>query len=440
MRMMAAALSLSLLFVGATRASAAPLDFSSDSDARATISSAQSQYPPRAQIWIENDRDYFRSGDRLRVNFSTSADSYVAVVHVDPDGYLDFVYPRSPWDADFVRAGRTYSLDGTGWSNGLNVRGRSGIGYFYVIASPIPLDYTHFRGRTGASWDWSYAGRSVAGDPFWAMEQITRMVLPGWSNVPYAVDYYSYYLGGAQRYPSYACSSRGFNDGWGWGYHSQWSSYYGSCSRLDLFLRDNPYYFDARRYRGDRRAYYRDYRDYRDWDPRHGYKVDPRGASAAPGARFAVPAEAQGRTRAVRPQSGGTAPASRPAQRAEPASEPGSRAVTPRPAGRQPAAAEPAAERTRAAPPRPVERRLAPAAEPRTRAAPPRPAERPATRSAPAPEPRTRTAAPRPVDRQPAPSARPQPSARTPTAAPRPRSSSGGGSSSPAPRSRRGGD
>src|SRR5690606_14124197 len=75
------------------------------------------------------------------------------------------------------------------------------------------------------------------------------------------------------RYPRYACSSFG---SWGWGYSPHWHSYYGACNRLDLFLRDNPFYFDSRRYRGDRWRYYRDYRD---WDPRHSFKEDPERSS-----------------------------------------------------------------------------------------------------------------------------------------------------------------
>jgi hypothetical protein len=407
MRTTAAILSLSLLSAAAAIASGK------------FVSEASAQYPG-ARIWVDNDRDYFRRGDRLRINFSTSANSYVAIVHVDPDGYLEFLYPSSPWDAEFVRGGRVHSVDRAGWSNGLVVRGTGGIGYLYVIASPVPLDYTRF--SAGSGWDWSYAGRSVSGDPFWAMEQITRTLLPGWGNVPYAADYFTYYVGGVHRYPSYACSSRGYSDGWGWGYSSAWSSYYGSCDRLDYFLRDNPYYFDSRRYRGDRRVYYDRYRDYRDWDPRHGYKTDPAVNTQRAGARIQTAPQSAERAR-VAPVTGTSAPTSRPAQRAEPArpiSEP--RTVAPRPTTRQAAPASSTPEpRPRATSPRPVERQPEAAPSPprqttTPRAAPARPTSTP--RAAPADRP-TRTA---------------------PSAAPSSRGSAGSGSSSATPRSRRGGD
>lgn len=378
-----------------------------------SVPSATAQYGGAARVWIENDREYFRHGDRLRVNFSTAANSYVAVVHIDPSGNLDFVYPRSPWDSEFVRAGRIHSLDRSGWGNGLLVRGGSGIGYLYVIASPVPLDYSRFRAGPGSHWDWSYAGRSVAGDPFWAMEQLTRTLLPRWGNAPYAVDYYTYFVGGIHRYPSYACADRGYGSGWGWGYSSAWSSYYGSCDRLDYFLRDNPYYFDSRRFRGDRRSYYRDYDD-RDWDPRHVFKEDPDRSGARPGPRVQSQPSSGGTSRVTPQGSSPATPLSRPVQRAAPERS----EVSPAPA--REAAPRPAARPTSA----PVEReRARPAPEPRPREATPQRAQ-PAPQ--PRPEARPRQAAPQRA--QPAPSPRPEPRARSAPA----RSDGGGRSATPA--------
>jgi hypothetical protein len=202
----------------------------------------------RARIWVDGDRDLHRYGDRLRVRFTTSEDAHVALIHVDPDGYLDFLYPADPWQSDYVRGGRYNSLPLSSQRN-LTVRSRTGIGYIFMIASPIPLDYRHFSRGRNSPWDWSYAGRNVVGDPFWAMEQISRLLLPGYG--PFATDYYSYHVEGRHRYPTFACSDRYASVRGGWG----WSSSYGPCSRQDLFLRRYPDYYDSRLYRGDRRVY-----------------------------------------------------------------------------------------------------------------------------------------------------------------------------------------
>lgn len=220
-----------------------------------------------ARVWVENDRDSFRRGDRMQVRFSTSHDAYVALVHVDTDGNLDFLYPATPWDGEYVRGGRVYSLPRAGAAGGWPLRGRGGMGYLYLLASPEPLDFGAFRGGPAGPWDWSYAGRAVRGDPFFAFDQLTRLLLPDWGYAPYAVDYYGYQVEGRHRYPAYACSDQRWNGGWGW------TPSYGGCDRLDLFLRQDPYYYDTARYRGDRARYLRQYDSL---DPRHGFKEDPR--------------------------------------------------------------------------------------------------------------------------------------------------------------------
>ncbi len=217
-----------------------------------------------AQLWVEGDREEFRPGERMRVGFSTSSDAFVAVLHIDTDGRLEFLYPTNPFDDGSVRGGRDYWLPERGFARGLTVRGSSGIGYLYVVASPVPLDFSYFQRGGVGRWDWQFAGNSVRGDPFLALDQITRLLIPEWGYVPYGVDYYSYYVGGRHSYPSYACSGRFDSRGWGW------SSSFNSCDRLDGFLAANPYYYDTRRYSGDRRGYLRDL-DAR--TPDHGYKA-----------------------------------------------------------------------------------------------------------------------------------------------------------------------
>ena len=301
-------------------------------------------YTPEARIWIEGNRDYYRRGERLRPVFSTSADAYVAVIHIDPDGRLEFLFPSSPFDREYVRAGQSYRLPSRGASAGLVVRGGAGIGYLYLIASPYPLDYGAFRGGAGSAWDWSYAGQSVRGDPFWAMEQITRRLVPDWGYAPVAVDYFSYYIDGIHRYPSYACNSRlGYGTGsaasWGWGWGGGYTpSYYGSCDRLDYYLRDNPYYFDAGRYRGDRRS---QFRGYVSQEPQYRYKEDPEARTGTGTARAVAPAgngsrggstttTAPTRRAAPQPQPERSAPAAAPARGATPSgSTPAVRRVSP---------------------------------------------------------------------------------------------------------------
>ena len=372
---------------------------------------AQGYYPSvgaDARVWIQNDRDVFRRGDRLDVRFRVSHDAYVAVFHIDPDGYLDVVYPASPWDNEFVRGQRTQTVRMRGNST-WTVRNSSGIGYFYIVASPGPLDFASFRGSAGSPWDWGYAGRTVRGDPFLAFDQITRLLLP-WGNEPYSVDYYSYHVGRIHSYPTFACSDRYYSGGWGW------TPSYGSCSRLNGFLRGQPYYYDTRRYRNDRRVVLRQ------WDrldPRHGFKESP-GQPARP----VTPRDNRAPAPSAQPAPGvdrrEPVPARPAPERATPARETPPRATPSRPPAR--------GETSRSTPPaaRPARE---PAREP-ARSTPPQ-------RSTPAARPARETSRPRSTS-QPRGNAAPERSRPTPSTGTRSPAPSRGGGSAESPRTRPG--
>lgn len=290
---------------------------------------AAAQAGPHARIWVEGEREVFRSGERVLVRFTTGTDAHVAVLHIDTDGRLDFLYPSSPWDDGWVRGGRVYSVPQSGYSS-WSVRSRPGIGYLYIIASQEPLDFSYFGGQFAPSWDWSYAGRTVRGDPFLALEQITRALLPDWRTARYSVDYYSYHVGSRHSYPAYACGSSGWGHVRGWG----WSSQYGSCDGLSLFLRQHPGYYDTRLYRRDRRAFL--------------------GAQELPEVRHGYKAPADGRSgsRTVVPYRGSSAPApatgrAGPQGASPPAEQPSRRRPTLERRGSGTTAAPPAAPRTR---------------------------------------------------------------------------------------------
>ncbi|MBA4158404.1 MAG: DUF4384 domain-containing protein, partial [Gemmatimonadetes bacterium] len=231
---------------------------------------------PQVRVWVDEGLDQFYPGDRVPLRFRTAADAYVAVLHLDTDGNVELLFPGSAWDDAFVRGHRTYSLPVSGAASRWSVGRSPGIGYFYVIASPRPLDLHHFRsqdpryrdiraqrGSRGDAWGFD---RGVRGDPFWALDEITRMLVGDWRYTPHAVDYYSYHVGGRHRYPSYACYNRApARDAFG--YH-----YYPSCDRLQSLLVQHPHYYDTRRYRGDRQVYLREVEAA---TPRHGFKERP---------------------------------------------------------------------------------------------------------------------------------------------------------------------
>jgi hypothetical protein len=234
------------------------------------------------RVSLENQRDLFRPGEVTRVLVRATQDAYVAVVHITPDGDVDFLWPNA-YDGDgYMRGGAQYAVSSRGGVRGLRIGSGYGIGYVLAVASDEPLDLRRVREyyyRRSTSWD---PDLNVVGDPFHAMERLARLLVPDYDDGYGAVDWYTYHVGSQRyRYPRYACY-----ESYGSWYTSR-SSYYDGCDRVRVLLVQSPYYYDTRYYRGDRSRYYRrwyadngyygrrygnDGRDGRRNDPQHGYK------------------------------------------------------------------------------------------------------------------------------------------------------------------------
>ncbi|HYR09898.1 MAG TPA: hypothetical protein VEQ60_19145, partial [Longimicrobium sp.] len=211
----------------------------------------------------------------------------------------------------WVERGRTLHLGSRGSRDYLHVRGGHGMGYVMAVALDEPLEMWRVRDLYRprfAGWD---ADRSIYGDPFYAMDEIVRAIVPEPLYGYESVDYYTYHMGARYDYPRYACY-----DGYGDWYHDSRYSYYGSrCDRVRIILINRPWYYDTYRWRGSRRVYYDRYyyRTARS-RPLHGYKE--RTESQAPPARSSTaqrrpgssgdgsaPAVREGGVRSTRPES-----------------------------------------------------------------------------------------------------------------------------------------
>jgi hypothetical protein len=338
------------------------------------------------RVWMDDDRDVFRVGDRSRVLVRTDRDAYVAVLHIDTNGDVEVLHPRSPGDDGYLRGGRAHVLHPRGYSY-LSVRGGYGIGYVFAVASQEPLDSRVLRDlyyRRAGSWSPEY---SVYGDPFRAMDRFERMLVLDYEYGEHDSDYYSYHVGRRHSHPRYACY-----DSYGSWYGSR-GAYYDSCDRVRVLLVQVPYYYDTRYYRGDRRVYYGrndgyyyDDRYGRRMQPTHGYKerTDVRsegGLSRGDSRRPAPPAQrgsgsytaerdGQQEPRVTRPER------TRPTFERRPAEAPTETRRAEPPARRE----EPRREAPRREEPRPQEVRRE---EPRREASPPSRESAPAERSSP---------------------------------------------------------
>ena len=72
-------------------------------------------------------------------------------------------------------------------------------------------------------------------------------LLPAWERVPYALDFTSYHIGERYEYPRFLCyDCHGFRS------YGGWNPYRYACTTFRVVIYDDPYFYPARRYRGDR--------------------------------------------------------------------------------------------------------------------------------------------------------------------------------------------
>ncbi|WP_420125218.1 DUF4384 domain-containing protein [Longimicrobium sp.] len=301
---------LALAALAAVPAAAAPSPaLMLDAEASVLAAAKSAAQSGGVRVWVDNHRDFFRSSDRLRVRVRSEHDGYLAVFHIDTNGDVDILYPRSEHDDGWVERGRTLTLGSRGRYDHLNVRGGHGVGYVMAVALEEPLELWRVRDLYRprfAGWD---ADRSIYGDPFYAMDEIVRAVVPETSYGYESVDYYTYHIGRRYEYPRYACY-----DGYGDWYSDYSYSYYGRsrCDRVRVILINRPWYYDTYRWRGSRRVYYdRYYRTAARNRPLHGYKertesYAPPARSTAqrrPGSSSAGTPAARGGVSSARPES-----------------------------------------------------------------------------------------------------------------------------------------
>jgi len=254
----------------------------------------------RVSVWLDGSRDLYRPGERIRARVRSDRDGYLAVFHIDTNGDVDIIFPYSEHDDGWIEGGRTVSLGSRGSYDYVRSRGGYGMGYIMAVTLDEPLELWRVRELYGvrtAGWDGS---RSIFGDPFYAMDELVRAIVPEPSVGYEAVDYATYHVGQRRyRYPRYACY-----DGYG-PWYTYRGVYWDDCDRVRILLVTYPWYYDTHRWRGSRRPYYERYyyRTARS-RPLHGYKERTDGQ--APPARSTSSAR-RPEPASRRPTSGGGA-------------------------------------------------------------------------------------------------------------------------------------
>lgn len=203
-------------------------------------------YEIDARIWLDRGAEpVLQKGERVRVYYRVSEDASVAIFHINTDGTVRLVFPRSPRENQLVVGGRDYRVlfpETSYWF----VDEYPGMGYFFIVASPEPLDLSGFTySYYDGGWDLSRVGRQVYSDPYDAIDDYVAVLIPDWETAPYGLGFASYNVGESHDYPRFLCyDCHGFTP------YYAWNPYYYACTSFRVVVYDDPFYYPSYRYGG----------------------------------------------------------------------------------------------------------------------------------------------------------------------------------------------
>jgi hypothetical protein len=200
---------------------------------------------PRVSVWTDHGDDPYPTGRSARVYVRSDRDAYVTIFRIDTDGRVRILFPRDPWEDNFVRGGREFEIQATRSGDAFDIDDYPGVGYVFAVASPDPFDYDPI--TSGDHWDYRIvADGRVRGDPYVALTDLAqRIVASGDSDWDY--DLVPYYVERHYDYPRFLCY-----DCHSYASYSAWDPYAYSCVRFRIVEYDDPYYYPYRYYGGTR--------------------------------------------------------------------------------------------------------------------------------------------------------------------------------------------
>jgi len=200
-----------------------------------------------ARVWFDRGEDpLLDTGDRVRLYYRSAQDAYVAIFHIDTDGQTQLVFPTDPGQTHYVRGGRDYRVR-FGRSQYWYVDDQPGMGYFFILASATPMDFSQIPySRYDRDWDLTRIGSEVYSDPYLAMDDYVATLVPDWEYGDYGLDYAQYSVEGRHEFPRFMCY-----DCHAYRPFYSWNPYAYSCSTFRVVVWDDPFYYPQTRYGGD---------------------------------------------------------------------------------------------------------------------------------------------------------------------------------------------
>jgi hypothetical protein len=159
---------------------------------------------PQIAVWTNHDDDVFARGDAMTVYLRTDVDAFVSVFHVDGDGLVRVLFPRTPFEDTFARGGQVFAVPGPHAGYTLRLDEYPGEGYLFALVTLDPVAFGAFS-RAGA-WDYAALGlpARVTDDPYVLFSALLAALVPEtYDGYGYTVT--PYYVGDPHGYPRFLC-------------------------------------------------------------------------------------------------------------------------------------------------------------------------------------------------------------------------------------------
>lgn len=194
----------------------------------------------KVDVWLDRgDGSVYHQGEPVTVYFKTSADCFITVYNIDTDGYIRILFPTFPGEGNYVEGGATYYVPTSQHEEFFIIDEPTGMGYVEAVASHQPFSLEGWPLYTQRGGESHYAEgvvERISGDPFLAIEEINRKILPFGEDIAYADDFGIYYVEEIVDHPRYVCNDCHVP------VYYHYDPYYYPCSYVDIVIFDYWWY------------------------------------------------------------------------------------------------------------------------------------------------------------------------------------------------------
>ena len=133
----------------------------------------------KIRLWPKNARQVWKAGEKFAINFRSERDCYLNLLHVDPNGKVQLLFPNQ-WQQDaLVRGGREYTIPNAAMNFDWNIVPPFGVDTIMAVATATRTPRL-FEFRPGKD----VAFRAIGDDQTRGIEIVAEQITASMENLP----------------------------------------------------------------------------------------------------------------------------------------------------------------------------------------------------------------------------------------------------------------